>query len=630
MAQAAEQAEELRLYQQTLLQDGLKDMLDHGKFLDCVLKVGEREFPCHRLVLAACSPYFRSRFLAEPSGRPAGLAEVRLEEEAVEPDVLARILHYIYTSELEVTEANVRAVFSAAHLLQIPSVFTICVSFLQKRLSLGNCLAVLRLGLLLDCARLAVAARDFVCDRFPLVARDPEFARLSPDELIAVISSDGLNVDREEAVFEAVMRWAEAAGAAEGERESRRQALPIVMDSVRLRLVDRGYLESTVERHRLVRASPDLLKKVQMVKDAHDGKLTVLKKKKKEGKEDTAKTKTKPQHQEEEKEEEEEEERMIPGVLNDTLRFGMFLQDLIFMVSDAGAVAYDPAANECYCASLSTQIPKNHVSLVTRENQIFVAGGLYFNEDNKEEPMSSYFLQFDYLDSDWLGMPPVPSPRCLFGLGDADNSIFVVGGKELKEGERTLDSVLCYDRLSFKWGEADPLPYAVYGHAVVSHMDLVYVIGGKASDKKCLNKMCVYDPKKFEWRPLAPLQTARSLFGAALHDGKIYVAAGVTDTGMTSSVEVYNIASNKWESFPAFPQERSSLSLVSLAGTLFAVGGFATLETASGELVPTELNDIWRYDEEEKKWQGVLREIPYAAGATFLPVRLNVLRLSKM
>lgn len=37
-----------------------------------------------------------------------------------------------------------------------------------------------------------------------------------------------------------------------------------------------------------------------------------------------------------------------------------------------------------------------------------------------------------------------------------------------------------------------------------------------------------------------------------------------------------------------------------------------------------------RFNEEEKKWEGVLREIAYAAGATFLPVRLNVLRLTKM
>lgn len=37
-----------------------------------------------------------------------------------------------------------------------------------------------------------------------------------------------------------------------------------------------------------------------------------------------------------------------------------------------------------------------------------------------------------------------------------------------------------------------------------------------------------------------------------------------------------------------------------------------------------------RYNEDEKKWEGVLREIAYATGATFVPVRLNVLRLTKM
>lgn len=44
-------------------------------------------------------------------------------------------------------------------------------------------------------------------------------------------------------------------------------------------------------------------------------------------------------------------------------------------------------------------------------------------------------------------MPPLPSPRCLFGLGEALNSIYVVGGREVKDGERCLDSVMCYDRL---------------------------------------------------------------------------------------------------------------------------------------------------------------------------------------
>ncbi|XP_053454950.1 kelch-like protein 40 [Nycticebus coucang] len=630
MTLGLEQAEEQRLYQQTLLQDGLKDMLDHGKFLDCVVRAGEREFPCHRLVLAACSPYFRERFLAEPGST----GELRLEE--VSPDVVAQVLNYLYTSEISLDEASVQDLFAAAHRFQIPSIFTICVSFLQKRLCLSNCLAVFRLGLLLDCARLAVAARDFICAHFTLVARDADFLGLSADELIAIISSDGLNVEKEEAVFEAVMRWA-GSGDAEAQQE-RQRALPTVFESVRCRLLPRTFLETRVERHPLVRAQPELLRKVQMVKDAHEGRITMLRKKKKKGKEaalakEPGKSASQAREADEstaEAKEGEEDECVLPGILNDTLRFGMFLQDLIFMISEEGAVAYDPAANECYCASLSNQVPKNHVSLVTKENQVFVAGGLFYNEDNKEDPMSAYFLQFDHLDSEWLGMPPLPSPRCLFGLGEALNSIYVVGGREIKDDERCLDSVLCYDRLSFKWGESDPLPYAVYGHAVLSHMDLVYVVGGKGSDRKCLKKMCVYDPKKFEWKELAPMQTARSLFGATIHDGRIFVVAGVTDTGLTSSAEVYSIADNKWAPFEAFPQERSSLSLVSLAGTLYALSGFATLETESGELVPTELNDIWRYNEDEKKWEGVLREIAYAAGATFLPVRLNVLRLTKM
>lgn len=36
---------------------------------------------------------------------------------------------------------------------------------------------------------------------------------------------------------------------------------------------------------------------------------------------------------------------------------------------------------------------------------------------------------------------------------------------------------------SFKWGESEPLPYPVYGHATVSRDDVVYVIGGKGENK---------------------------------------------------------------------------------------------------------------------------------------------------
>ncbi|XP_042366101.1 kelch-like protein 40b [Plectropomus leopardus] len=606
--------DEPRMYQQTLLQDGLYDLLENDKLVDCVLKIKDKEFPCHRLVLCACSSYFRSIFLSDIE--ESKKREIVLED--VEPGVMGLVLKYLYTSKINVTEQNVQDIFAVANVYQIPSIFTVCVSFLQKRLSLSNCLAIFRLGLMLDCPRLAVSARNYACERFQLITRDEEFLQLLPSELAAILANDNLNVETEEAVFEALMNWVSY------DSQNREKDLPGLLDCIRLRLVKEDYLKEKVEKHKLIAFNPELQEKLQLVRDALVGKMPEVKKSKSK-KEDGGAEKNG------ENEDNEEEEGLLPGILNDNLRFGMFVRNLILMVNEVGAVAYDPNGNDCFAASLSTQVPKNHVSLVTRENQIFVAGGLFYDEQNKEDPLCSYFLQYDPVTADWLGMPPLPSPRFLFGLAEAENSIFVLGGRELKEQERTLDSVLVYDRQSFKWGESEPLPYPVYGHATVSHSDVVYVIGGKGDEKSCLKKMCAYDAKRFEWKELAPMKVARSLFGATVHKDKIYVAAGVTDSGLTDSMEVYDIATNKWTDFVAFPQERSSLNLVSLAGQLYAVGGFAMMPLEdSDEMVPKEMNDIWRFDETEKKWMGILREIQYASGATILGVRLNTLRLTKM
>ncbi|KAJ3611283.1 hypothetical protein NHX12_021299 [Muraenolepis orangiensis] len=579
MAVPINPTDEPRLYQQTLLQDGLSDLLENSNLVDCVLKIKGKEFPCHRLVLCACSAYFRGIFLSDLD--ESKKKEVVLED--VEPGVMGLVLKYLYTSNINVTEQNVQDIFAVANMFQIPSVFTVCVSFLQKRLSFSNCLAIFRLGLMLDCPRLAVSARNYACERFQFISRDLDFLQLGPSELAAILASDALNVETEEMVFESLMKWVAH------DAENREKEIPRLLDCVRLRLVSEDYLRDTVEKHKLISSSSsqEVEEMLQMVKDARGGKLPDLKAiKSKAGGADADEASG-------EEGEEQEEEVLLPGILNDNLRYGMFLRDLMFLVSDTGVMAYDPAGNDCYVASLSTQIPKNHASLVTKENQIFVAGGLFVDELNKEDPLSSYFLQYDPANADWIGMPPIPSPRFLFGMAEAANCIFVVGGKALKDQDQTLDSVMVYDRQTLKWSECEPTPYPVYGHATVSHDDLIYVIGGKEDSKKCLSTMCAYNAKTLEWQDLAPMKCARSLFGATVHGDKIYVAAGVTDTGLTNTVEVYDIADDH------------------------------------EELVPKEMNDIWRFNE-DGKWLGILRNMQYATGATILGVRLNTLRLTKM
>lgn len=369
-----------RMYQQTLLQDGLCDLLENDKFVDCVLKIQDKEFPCHRLVLAASSPFFKAMFLSELE--ESKNREIVLKD--VEPSVMGMILRYLYTSDINLTEQNVQDIFMVANMYQIPSIFSVCVSYLQEKMVLGNCLAIFRLGLLLDCPRLTLEARDFICERFQVVVRDPEFLQLAPSELAILITSDALNVEQEELVFESLMNWVK-------HNETKRlKDLPELLHCVRFRLIPVDYFKNKVEGHQYIRFNQEIQKDLDLVKDAHQGRLPKPKRLSSEGAKGGQES------------DEEDDEGYLPGILNNNPRFGMFESDLILMINTTGTVAYEPAGNECFVVSESTEIPKTHCSLVTKQNQVFVVGGLLYNEEDKDEPFKSYFLQVEYQSLDHL------------------------------------------------------------------------------------------------------------------------------------------------------------------------------------------------------------------------------------
>ncbi|RVE58033.1 hypothetical protein OJAV_G00205020 [Oryzias javanicus] len=590
--------EDLRLFQSTLLQDGLKELLNENKLIDCTLKVEDRSIPCHRLILAACSPYFRELFFSM-DGKEVETKEVVLEN--LDPNVMELVVNYLYSAEIDIYDSNVQDILALANRFQIPSVFTVCVNYLQKKLTMKNCLAIYRLGLMMNCARLAMAARDYIADRFEAVAEDNDFLELAPPELFAIIGADALNVEKEEVVFEALMRWIRK------DKEKRKKSLEEAFDFIRFRLLPEKYFKEKVEKDEVIKAETELLKKIKVIKEAFAGKLP---EKQKDG-------------------DEEGEQGKLPGYLNDTRRHGMYNKDLILLINDTAAVAYDGQENECFLAAMAEQIPRNHVSLTTKKNNLYVLGGLFVDEEDKESPLQCYFYQLNSLSAEWIALPPMPSPRCLFAMGEFENLIFAVAGKDLQSND-SHDTVMCYDTEKMKWTETKKLPLKIHGHCVVSENGLVYCIGGKTDDNKTTNKMFAYNHKKAEWREVASMKTPRSMFGAVIHKGKIIVAGGVNENGLTATCEAYDFGTNKWGPFTEFPQERSSLNLVSCGGLLYAVGGFAMVENENKECAPNEIIDIWQYEDDAKQWTGMIREMRYAAGASCVSMRLNTEKMPKM
>lgn len=355
--------EDLRLFQSTLLQDGLKELLNENKLIDCILKVGDRSIPCHQLILAACSPYFRELYFSE-DGKEVGQKDVVLEN--LDPNVMEAIVNYMYSAEIDINDNNVQDIMTVANRFQIPSVFTVCVNYLQKKLTKKNCLAIYRLGLMLNCHRLAIAARDYIADRFETVAKDEDFLEFDALELFAIIGADALNVEKEELVFETLMRWIRK------DKEKRVKSLEEAFECIRFRLLPEKYFKEKVEKDDLIKGNPEILKKIKVIKEAFAGKLP---------------ERTKGQ------EDEEGQEGRLPGYLNDNRRYGMYAKDMVLMINDTAAVAYDGLENECFLAAMGDQIPRNHVSLVSKKNNLYVLGGLFVDEEDKETPLQCYFYQ---------------------------------------------------------------------------------------------------------------------------------------------------------------------------------------------------------------------------------------------
>ena len=81
--------------------------------------------------------------------------------------------------------------------------------------------------------------------------------------------------------------------------------------------------------------------------------------------------------------------------------------------------------------------------------------------------------------------------------------------------------------------------------------DQLFVAGGAGGDgdeDETWRSVECFEPALGKWRPVAPMSKARSFFGMAALDGKIY-AAGGCDGGSTDvfkDAEVYDPATDCW------------------------------------------------------------------------------------
>ncbi|KAJ0063885.1 hypothetical protein NL108_013157 [Boleophthalmus pectinirostris] len=184
---------------------GLKQLLDAQQLCDVTLLVEGKKFNCHRVLLAAVSPYFRAMFTSPLV--ESRLTEIRLED--VTPAVMDTVIRFVYSGEAGLSLDTAEDLFVAANRLQVMPLQDLCSRFLFEHLSVENCLGMYSLARSHHDQLLLRASLRLVAQHFPRVSRQKDFLLLDHGTLGSLLGSDRLGVHSEAEVYDAARRWAE-------------------------------------------------------------------------------------------------------------------------------------------------------------------------------------------------------------------------------------------------------------------------------------------------------------------------------------------------------------------------------------------------------------------------------------
>ncbi|KAJ7338128.1 hypothetical protein JRQ81_010724, partial [Phrynocephalus forsythii] len=187
--------------------EGLKQLYETQQLCDITLGAEGRSFPCHRMLLASVSPYFRDVFINSSNESQNG--EIQLKDMAA--STIHSLLDYLYAEEVHFTPETAQELFAAASKLQILPLKETAGRFLEKNISMSNCLSLYGLAHQYNDQVLTQVSSDYIKQHFGPLSKQDAFLSLGYEALTDLISSDNLEVLSELAVYQAARNWVESA-----------------------------------------------------------------------------------------------------------------------------------------------------------------------------------------------------------------------------------------------------------------------------------------------------------------------------------------------------------------------------------------------------------------------------------
>jgi hypothetical protein len=155
--------------------------------------------------------------------------------------------------------------------------------------------------------------------------------------------------------------------------------------------------------------------------------------------------------------------------------------------------------------------------------------------------------------------------------------------------------IYCYDPSQDKWTTLPPLPVRWFGLGEISGK-LVAVGGRKKLDNRATNEIHSYNDRTHKWKQtIPPMPTARWSPGVlSLQSAAILVAGGrYAQSSYTEAVEIFSAKTSHWYRTDPMPTPCSSIALIDIGSTCYALGGYKYLSRLNQALF-APIDDLFR------------------------------------
>ncbi len=218
-----------------------------------------------------------------------------------------------------------------------------------------------------------------------------------------------------------------------------------------------------------------------------------------------------------------------------------------------------------------------------------------------------------------LGTTGEPVARHEAGFIDVHSKAYLVGG-------RRINPVSIFDPTTKTWKQGAPSPIEIHHFQPIVYENEIWVVGamtGGFPNEIPIDKMLIYNPALDVWRwgPDIPKDRARGGAGVSLHQGKIYLSAGITRGHMGGFIpwhDAFAPKTGKWTQLADAPHARDHFQSTVLDGKLYLAGGRQTSHE-TGELFSLTVAEVDVYDFTTASWTTLKKNLPTprAGNSTF-------------